>query len=151
MIDRTNRYTPGRATPRRVSGFGLIELMVVLAIVGLLATIAIPSFTRYKCKARAAEAVATLRGVYSANIAYYGDYGTFTNDFTRLRTNLAVTSALSARGTYFTYTFANAPTTAAFTCVAQNINPPVMQFQVRFVAPRDSANGRVDKILGGCL
>jgi prepilin-type N-terminal cleavage/methylation domain-containing protein len=60
-----------RAIQRRTSGFTLVELMIVVAIIGLLAAIAIPSFSRYVRKARASEAVGHLNKEWSGSLTYY--------------------------------------------------------------------------------
>jgi prepilin-type N-terminal cleavage/methylation domain-containing protein len=56
---------------RRRSGFTLVELMIVVAIVGLLAAVAIPSFQRYMSKSRAAEAGPMLRKIVDGAAAYF--------------------------------------------------------------------------------
>jgi prepilin-type N-terminal cleavage/methylation domain-containing protein len=57
--------------PGKKAGFTLIELMIVVAILGLLAAIAIPSFNIYIRKSRAAEATGQLRGIFTLLAAYY--------------------------------------------------------------------------------
>jgi len=56
-------------------GFTLIELMIVVAIIGILAAIAIPNFMSYQCKARQSEAKTALGTVRTLQEAYYAEYG----------------------------------------------------------------------------
>lgn len=55
---------------RRQAGFSLVELMVVVAIVGILAAIAIPSFVSMQLKAKRAELPANVAGIKMAEMAY---------------------------------------------------------------------------------
>ena len=63
------------------SGFSLVELMVVVAIIGILATVAIPSVSKYMAKAKQAEAKTSLSAVYSANKAFFVEYGGYGTHF----------------------------------------------------------------------
>lgn len=54
----------------RRSGFTLVELMIVVAIIGVLAAVGISSFIKMAMKAKRAEPMVNLRGIADAEIAY---------------------------------------------------------------------------------
>jgi type IV pilus assembly protein PilA len=64
---------------RTREGFTLIELMIVVAIIGILAAVAIPAFNSYKMQARAGEAPAFLAEIAQRQEAYRSEYGTYCN------------------------------------------------------------------------
>jgi prepilin-type N-terminal cleavage/methylation domain-containing protein len=60
-----------RMTKRFKAGFTLIELMVVVAIIGILAAVAIPAFMKNARKAKTTEAVTNVKKVYDGARSYY--------------------------------------------------------------------------------
>jgi type IV pilus assembly protein PilA len=66
---------------RGKKGFTLIELMIVVAIIGILAAIAIPNFLKFQAKSKMSEAKTNLGAIYTGQLAYFGEqnsYGDFT-------------------------------------------------------------------------
>jgi len=61
-------------------GFSLVELMVVVAIIGLLAAIGIPQYAKFQAKARTSEARAALSMLYTAEQSFFGEWRLYTVD-----------------------------------------------------------------------
>jgi type IV pilus assembly protein PilA len=62
---------------KRQDGFTLVELMVVVAIIGLLSAVAIPNFKKYQAKAKTSEAKLQLSAAYTAQQSFYSDYDSY--------------------------------------------------------------------------
>ena len=58
---------------RSQKGFTLIELMIVVAIIGILAAIAIPNFLQYQSRSRQSEARTNLGGIFVAETSFMAD------------------------------------------------------------------------------
>ncbi len=64
---------------KRQDGFTLVELMVVVAIIGLLSAVAIPNFKKYQAKAKVSEAKLQLSAAYMAQQSFFSDFNLFLN------------------------------------------------------------------------
>jgi type IV pilus assembly protein PilA len=58
-------------------GFTLVELMVVVAIIGVLSAVAVPNFKKYQAKSKSSEAKLQLSAAYTALQSFYSDYDTY--------------------------------------------------------------------------
>ena len=67
---------------KKQQGFTLIELMIVIAIIGILAAIAIPAYKDYTIRAQVSEGLSLASGAKAAVSEFYMDSGVFpvTND-----------------------------------------------------------------------
>lgn len=104
-------------TMRKQQGFTLVELMVTIAIVGILASVAVPSYSNYTIRGKLAEATSTLSDGRVKMEQFYQDNRTYaggtcpaaTANFTYACSNLAATTyTITATGTgnlsVFSYT-----------------------------------------------
>jgi type IV pilus assembly protein PilA len=71
-------------TGLRPWGFTLVELMIVIAIIGILAAIAIPNFIRFQARSKQSEVKANLKGLFTAELAYYGEKSAYTECIRKL-------------------------------------------------------------------
>lgn len=62
---------------RHRSGFSLVELMIVVAIIGILAAIAIPNFVNMQLKAKRSELPSNVDGIKTAEVAYESTFNSY--------------------------------------------------------------------------
>ena len=86
---------------RTQQGFSLVELMVVVAIIGVLSALAVPRFKVFQAKARQAEAKTNLAHIYTLEQSFHGD-----NDF-----YIALTAAQATGANQLGFTVAAGVTT----------------------------------------
>ena len=86
-----------RISMNRSRGFTLIELMIVVAIIGVLAAVAIPSFRNYQLSSKRTEAYANLSALAKAQKGYFAEFNEFVPVLTEPATTLGVPPTSTTR------------------------------------------------------
>lgn len=87
MFMQTSRIVHRPTTSRQMLGFNMIELMIVLAIIGVLTMIAYPAYLDYANRARWSDAKNALLELASRQERFYFDNQTYTNNLADLGYN----------------------------------------------------------------
>ena len=125
---------------RRASGMSLIELIIVITLIAVLVSIAMPNYSKYQQKARRVDAKSTLQEIAAFQERFYVTNHTYTSDLAELgmSSNLTddghyVVNVVSADASGFTVSAAPAPGSA------QAADDDCQQFTINNLAIRSAS------------
>ncbi|ENV6906942.1 pilin, partial [Neisseria gonorrhoeae] len=116
-------------------GFTLIELMIVIAIVGILAAVALPAYQDYTARAQVSEAILLAEGQKSAVTEYYLNNGEWPKD----NDSAGVASASTIKGKYVQKVEVNNGVVTA-TMASSNVNKEIKDKRLSLWARRQDGS-----------
>jgi len=114
---------------KTAQGFTLVELMVVVAIIGILSAIAVPNFKKYQAKSKQSEAKIRLAALYNTEVGSSADWDTYATCLSVMGYELSprgyyavgFSTGFNATGVNANYTGCTAGTTISSSAAATDI------------------------------
>jgi prepilin-type N-terminal cleavage/methylation domain-containing protein len=126
------------------SGFTLVELMIVVIVIGILVTIAVPSYQRSVERAKCSQALSILQSMRSAALSYYADNETFGATIDDLETQVG--GNFYSDGSNPDWTFSYTGSATGFTASAQRDGGPWDGDNITF---GDDVTANTSEVWGG--
>ena len=104
-------------------GFTLLEVMVVVAIVGMLAAIAIASYADYSVKAKISEVTLAMDALAQATVEYHADNHLFPSTDSASYVDTTAFAAITKQYAHFTYNSADRKKECMFVAQFTNLSP----------------------------
>lgn len=138
-----NKHRKKSVLIRRRGGFTLIELMIVVMVITILTSFAIPLYVNYKAGAMQSEARLLLESIWTSEISYYSGKSVYTDNYTLLGTDPEKDSKFYKNWDLFVYPMAS-PQDFIATC-STNLDRDI--FMDSWIVSSDIALTSGEKIL----
>jgi type IV pilus assembly protein PilE len=126
---------------RASRGFTMIELIIVVAIVGILAAVAIPVYSQYMTQTRRVDAIAFLEEVAGEQAQFFSNNNRYAADLEELGYGAAATFD-SVKGYYtISSAYPNAPSTSSFLLTATPVSGELQDSDTDCASLTLSSNG----------